>query len=277
MSKAVDQASVTTTENNTVPTGTPTRKRGSTWNVQEAWEQGRLLKEAKTTPTSGTGTQVKTPSPSAFKESSYSARGKPKADVEIKYLALLNAKKETVVFGVTGLTFSIKNALSGDIPYNLNGVKTDNPLPADAYRSMEILQIEVKKGEAFIQENYPGAPPLDSMLPFCEVAIGDHNGFSFNIMPFMAQKDDTIKATWDDRVAAVKTMVLANEHTIRVEPAAFWVGRNHATWTEIEIDDDASNAFMLYREYKWALTGNAPKSAHRLEIAARDVVGLRTI
>ena len=257
--------SVTTPVINAASTETTTKKRR--FNFQEAKEQGLLLKEAKNNDVAAYRDECTYTASGRL----INASGKVKSEAKLNYIVLINEELEPVVVGVGGQTVSIAGALSGNNPYNANSKVTDNPVVADYNRSNAVLECQVKIGDKWIKEHYPGGPSLNNILESSSIAIGEYHGWSFSIIPILAQTDPAIKKTWIDRVAALKTMVLACEHTIRVETAATRIyGRNHATWTEIDITDDASVAYMLYREWTWTITGTAPNSAHPVEIAARE-------
>ena len=164
----------------------------------------------------------------------------------------------------------------GDAPYNANGVLMEDQWLASYFRSVDVLTSELNIGNRWMDSNYPGHPSLMSILEPFRTATGTYKGLSFSCRPSLAQSDLGIESSWIHQVAEYKAMILANEHTLRVEPSptTAWIGRQHATWNVLEVSEDTTVALMLYREWKWTTTREPPRSALPIEIAARNALEL---
>ena len=250
---------------------TPPKRSG--FNITASQQEGKRMKQTKTggaTANAGAGSGTLS-APNAVNGSPWSSRAK----VEVKlYFWELTWEDITFALLIGGQTIGIGGAIKGQCPFNANGVFMENSLISSYFRSPDFLINELKQGDKWLLENYPGAPGLDSIIGPFQTATGAYKGCSFSIRPFFADTNVAIDSSWKNQVATQKAMVLANEQTIRVEPSPVtaWIGRQVATWNVLKISEDASNALMLYREWKWTTTGEPPKSALPIEIAAREAL-----
>ena len=172
-----------------VTSSTPEGK-GQKFDILSARKEGAQKRKLDS---SNGGAASGSPSPAIRAASaSPSPNSRRKAEAKMTFYQVMNGANTIMIF-LVGITLGISEALKGLCTVNLNGVKRMLPVLLSGYRSLEVLQCQMKRLNEFFQATYPGSPPAESIIPIFRQLIQTNNGGAFEITSALSDSIPAIK------------------------------------------------------------------------------------